>query len=113
MKKYILTALCIFAVACIAYAQSTSPSMDEFLGGVSQIATAISGLAATLLTEVFTRYTKTTKVWSLVSAIVIALSVAIAMLYFGIPSVTFAGVFTASTTIFALYKAILEATISK
>lgn len=110
MKKYILTTLCVILVACVAYSQAVNPSMDEFLGGVNQIATALSGVVATLLTEVFTRYTKTSKTWSLVSAIVIAMSVALAMLYFGVPSITFTGVFTASTALFALYKSILEVT---
>jgi hypothetical protein len=106
MKKHFAT-LALIAIPIILLAQT--PNIGEVLSKVDTIATLLAGFATTVLTQVFTNYTGSSKTNALISAICIALAVAGALWLVGIPTLGVTSIFTIASGLFAIYRKLYKA----
>lgn len=106
MRKHFAT-LALIAIPIILLAQTAN--IGEVLTKVETIATLLAGFATTVLTQVFTNFTATSKTNALISAICIAVAVAAALALVGIPTLGVTSIFTIASGLFAIYRKLYKA----
>ena len=96
-------ALCMCFLA-VCFGQEATHGIGDYLDKVGGLTTILAGVASTILTEVFNHFTKTTKTNALIVAVCMAIAIGVALMAWGVPSVSIGSIFTIASTLFAIFR---------
>jgi MFS superfamily sulfate permease-like transporter len=102
-REMFVFGLCMCFLA-VCFGQEATHSIGDYLDKVGGLTTILAGVASTILTEVFNKFTGSTKTNGLIAAVCMAIAIGLVLIMFGVPSVSIASIFTVASGLFAIYR---------